>query len=88
MDWFSSMRAATRVGMVFVGRVEHAPVEENSFTLRVIPSDPLVMRERAAFQEALSRKVNQIRMQAETAVEESERLFWLTELDRILNLQS
>lgn len=98
LNRLSSMRSATRVGMVFVGPAR-APAGEqggrgageqepapSEFSPRVIAPDAQAQRQRAAYRQALAAKVQQLeRLLVEAALPE-EAAFWQAELAKLKSL--
>jgi len=85
----SSMRAATRVGLVFVGgAARRTPADDGSGATskkaRVIQPNRQAQREREAFQRALAAKVRQLEKLVAEAASPEEVEFWRMELDRLV----
>lgn len=88
----SSMRAATRVGLIFVGASSPAlseaagrPAkvqEEDGFRPRVIRPDDQRERQRQAFLKALDAKLRQLERLMAEAVNAAEMAFWRAEIER------
>ena len=84
----SSMRAATRTGMTFVGAMTTRQAESTTTKARVIKADGQAHRNRAALRKAIAAKIAQLECLMEQALavgdpwlaEEAE--FWRKELRR------
>ncbi len=78
----SSMRAADRAGMVFIGRVKSRQVQPCERRACVIGPDAQAQRERQAFQQAWAARIKQIEELLADAATLAEAAFWQQELDR------
>ncbi len=78
----SSMRAADRAGIVFVGRQEPRQVQLCESRARVVRPDAQAQGERRAFQQAWSARIRQIEELLADAATLAEAAFWQQELDR------
>ena len=86
-DRVSSMRAASRVGMTFVGgsigSAGGGRQTHSDFTVEVKKPDPAMSQMREAFRDAYQRMVEQIEALLAMAEEEGENDYWAGELERL-----
>ncbi len=78
----SSMRAADRAGMAFVGRRQSQQEQPCEGRARVIRPDAQAQRERQAFQQAWAARIRQIEELLADAATLTEAAFWQQELDQ------
>ncbi len=78
----SSMQAADRAGMVFVGRQEPRQAETRENRARVMGPDAQAQRERQAFQQAWTARIRQIEELLADAATLAEAAFWQQELEQ------
>ena len=78
----SSMRAADRAGMVFVGQAEPRQAQPCEGHGRVVHPDAQAQRERQAFQQAWAARIRQIEALLADAATLAEAAFWQRELEQ------
>lgn len=84
LECLSSMRAATRIGMVFVGPAQPRLQDAGpTYIPRVIKSDPSVHQGQEIYQVAFGRLINLMKELAANAASEEEACFWEGEIDRM-----
>jgi len=79
---FSSMRAATRSGMVFIGPATHQPSKQSNFVPKAILSDPQIRKQRENFYAGLHEKSVCIKELLMLATDPKEIEFWQQELKK------
>ena len=84
----SSMRAATKAGLIFVGghiggQQQSVPVTENTFHPKVISANPDIWNQRGAYYKSRQILIDQLKELIAIAIEPEEIVFWQQQLDKL-----